>query len=216
MTDKDNACSGFQPTSPWSFLMSSLSKQAAVLLLTAITSLVAFPALAAQPKKPATQAPALKVSMLGGKFSFTLPQGFMATPLSAGDVAQGTAGASGTMYSNATSKTVVITAENTLVDGVNVKDNDAAFLDTTFADFAVQKTKALPDARILGEKSLTLKATGLGLRQLDTRATQGGGPTLDTTLIAASGTRMAVVQIISRTSDQAGHEALVKQIASGK
>ncbi|WP_458128012.1 hypothetical protein [Pseudomonas sp. Z2-11] len=195
--------------------MSSLSKQAAVLLLTAITSLVAFPALAAQPKKPAAQAPAQKVSMLGGKFSFTL-QGFTATPLSAGDVAQGTAGASGTMYSNATRKTVVITAENTLVDGANVNDNDAAFLDTTFADFAVQKTKALPDAKILGEKSLTLKATGLGLRQLDTRATQGGGPTLDTTLIGASGTRMAVVQIISRASDQAGHEALVKQIASGK
>ncbi|WP_434630021.1 hypothetical protein J3P84_10555 [Pseudomonas sp. Z1-29] len=195
--------------------MSLLSKPAAALLLAAITSLVAFPALAAQPKKPVAQAPAQKVSMLGGKFSFTL-QGFTATPLSAGDVAQGTAGASGTMYSNATRKTVVITAENTLVDGANVNDNDAAFLDTAFADFAVQKTKALPDAKILGEKSLTLKATGLGLRQLDTRATQGGGPTLDTTLIGASGTRMAVVQIISRASDQAGHEALVKQIASGK
>ncbi|WLG97687.1 hypothetical protein [Pseudomonas sp. FP198] len=196
--------------------MSLLSKPAAALLLATITSLAAFPALAAQPKKPVAQAPAQKVSLLGGKFSFTLPPGFTATPLSAGDVAQGTAGASGTMYSNATRKTVVITAENTLVDGANVKDNDAAFLDTTFADFAVQKTKALPDAKILGEKSLTLKATGLGLRQLDTRAIQGGGPTLDTTLIGASGTRMAVVQIISRASDQAGHEALVKQIASGK
>jgi hypothetical protein len=120
------------------------------------------------------------------------------------------------MYSNATTRTVVIAAENTLVGGANVKDNDAAFLDATFADFAVQKTKALPDAKILGEQSLTQKATGLGLRRLDTKATQGGGPTLDTTLIAASGTRMAVVQIISRASDQVGHEALVKQIASGK
>lgn len=195
--------------------MSSLSKQAAVLLLAALTSLAALPALAAQPKAVA-QAPARKVSMLGGKFSFTLPQGFTATPLSAGEVTQGTAGASGTMYSNATSKTVVITAENTLVDGANVEDNDTAFLDTTFADFAVQKTKALPDAKILGEQSLTQKATGLGLRRLDTKATQGGGPTLDTTLIGASGTRMAVVQIISRASDQASHEALVKQIAEGK
>jgi hypothetical protein len=93
--------------------------------------------------------------MLGGKFSFTLPNGFTATPLSAGEVDQGTAGASGTMYSNATTRTVVIAAENTLVGGANVKDNDAAFLDATFADFAVQKTKALPDAKILGEQSLT-------------------------------------------------------------
>jgi len=194
--------------------MLSLSKQAAALLM-AFASLVVLPALAAQPKAVAP-APAQKVSMLGGKFSFTLPVGFTATPLSAGEVAQGTAGASGTMYSNATTRTVVIAAENTLVGGANVKDNDAAFLDSTFADFAVQKTKALPDAKILGEQSLTQKTTGLGLRQLDTKATQGGGPTLDTTLIGASGTRMAVVQIISRASDQAGHEALVKQIASGK
>ncbi|MFL6535827.1 MAG: hypothetical protein ACJ8G8_21165 [Pseudomonas sp.] len=195
--------------------MSSLSQNAAALLLTAVASLVALPVPAAQPKAVA-QAPAQKISMLGGKFIFTLPKGFTATPLSAGDVAQGTAGASGTMYSNATTRTVVIAAENTLVGGANVKDNDAAFLDSTFADFAVQKTKALPDAKILGEQSLTQKTTGLGLRQLDTKATQGGGPTLDTTLIGASGTRMAVVQIISRASDQAGHEALVKQIASGK
>ncbi|WP_434700949.1 hypothetical protein [Pseudomonas sp. D1-36] len=195
--------------------MSLLSKRAAAVLLTAIASLAAWPAMAAQPKTVA-QAPVQKISMLGGKFSFTLPKGYTATPLSAGEVAQGTAGATGMMYSNATSKTVVITAENTLVDGANVKDNDAAFLDSTFADFAVQKTKALPDAKILGEQSLIQKTTGLGLRQLDTKATQGGGPTLDTTLIGASGTRMAVVQIISRASDQAGHEALVKQIASGK
>ncbi|MFW9266724.1 hypothetical protein [Pseudomonas sp. NR3] len=195
--------------------MSLLSKRAAAVLLTAVASLAAWPAMAAQPKTVA-QAPVQKISMLGGKFSFTLPKGYTATPLSAGEVAQGTAGATGMMYSNATSKTVVITAENTLVDGANVKDNDAAFLDSTFADFAVQKTKALPDAKILGEQSLVQKTTGLGLRQLDTKATQGGGPTLDTTLIGASGTRMAVVQIISRASDQAGHEALVKQIASGK
>ncbi|WP_445571609.1 hypothetical protein [Pseudomonas sp. E102] len=195
--------------------MSLLSKRAAAVLLTAVASLAAWPAMAAQPKTVA-QAPVQKISMLGGKFSFTLPKGYTAMPLSAGEVAQGTAGATGMMYSNATSKTVVITAENTLVGGANVKDNDAAFLDSTFADFAVQKTKALPDAKILGEQSLVQKTTGLGLRQLDTKATQGGGPTLDTTLIGASGTRMAVVQIISRASDQAGHEALVKQIASGK
>ncbi|WP_420234514.1 hypothetical protein ACN079_09665 [Pseudomonas sp. ABY48] len=195
--------------------MSLLSKQATALLLTAIASLIAVPAQAA-PAKPAGDAPTQKVSMLGGKFTFTLPKGFTATPLPAGDAAQGTAGATGTMYSNATSKTVVIAAQNVIIGGTNVKDDDGAFLDTTMADFAAQRIKALPDAKILSEKSLKQKGTGLGLRQLDTRATQGGGPTLDTTLLGASGTRMAVVQVISRASDKAGHEALVKQISSGQ
>jgi len=195
--------------------MSSLSKHAAALLLTAITGLAMVPAHSAQPKATG-DLPGRKVSMLGGKFTFTLPKGFTVTALPAGDAAQGTAGASGMMYSNATTKTVVITAENTILDGANVKDDDGAFLDATMADFAAQRTKALPDARILSEKSLTLESTGLGLRQLDTSATQGGGPTLDTTLLGASGTRMAVVQIISRASDKSGHEALVKQIAGGQ
>ncbi|WHS58529.1 hypothetical protein [Pseudomonas sp. G2-4] len=195
--------------------MSLLSKHAAALLLTAIAALVAVPAQAA-PSKATGDAAAQKVSMLGGKFVFTLPKGFIATPLPAGDAAQGTAGATGTMYSNATSRTVVIAAENTIINGAKVKDDDGAFLDTTMGDFAVQRTTALPDAKILSAKSLTQKGTGLGLRQLDTSATQGGGPTLDTTLLAASGTRMAVVQVISRAKDKAGHEALVKQIASGQ
>ncbi|BBP65977.1 hypothetical protein PHLH5_35180 [Pseudomonas sp. Cab53] len=195
--------------------MSMPSQYAAALLLAVIASLAGVPAQAAQPKSTG-EAPAQKVSMLSGKFVFTLPKGFTATPLPAGEAAQGTAGATGTMYSNATSRTVVIAAENTIADGTSVKDNDGAFLDTTMAGFAAQRTQALPDAKILSEKSLTQKGSGLGLRQLDTRATQGGGPTLDTTLLGAAGTRVAVVQVISRASDQAGHEALVKRIASGQ
>ena len=195
--------------------MSLLIKHTAALLLTAIASLAVVPAHSA-PAKTSGDLPTQKVSMLGGKFVFTLPKGFTATALPPGDAAQGTAGATGTLYSNATSRTVVITAENTIVNGATVKDDDAAFLDTTMAGFAAQRSKALPDAKILSEKSLTLRGSGLGLRQLDTSATQGGGPTLDTTLLGASGTRVAVVQIISRASDKNGHEALVKQIASGK
>ncbi|MCJ8205040.1 hypothetical protein [Pseudomonas sp. RGM2987] len=195
--------------------MSLLSKHTAALLLAAIAGLAVVPAQAA-PAKPSSEAPAQKVSMLAGKFTFNLPKGFTATPLPAGEATQGTAGATGTMYSNATSRTVVITAENIIIGGTSVKDDDSAFLDTTMADFAAQRIKALPDAKILSEKSLTQKGSGLGLRQLDTSATQGGGPTLDTTLLGASGTRMAVVQIISRASDKAGHEALVKRIASGQ
>jgi len=186
--------------------MSLLSKKAVVLLLVAVASLGA---LSAQAAKEA--APAQNVSMLGGKFKFTLPKGFVANPLPADAT-----GASGTMYTNETTKTVVIAAENTIPGGVNAKDNDGEFLDATASDFATQQAKALPDFTKLSEKSITQKGTGLGLRQIDSIATQGGGKTLDTTLMAASGTRMALVQVISRLSDNAGHEALVKQIVSGK
>ncbi|MDB5995143.1 MAG: hypothetical protein JWP42_2279 [Pseudomonas sp.] len=190
--------------------MSLLSKKAVVLLLTAMASLGAFNAYAAKAKANDT-APIQKVSLLGDKFKFTLPKGFIANPLPSDPT-----GASGTMYTNETTKTVVIVAENTVPGGANVKDNDGEFLDGTAADFASQQAKALPDFTKLSEKSITQKGTGLGLRQIDSTATQGGGKTLDTTLMAASGTRMALVQVISRLSDNGGHETLVKQIVSGK
>ncbi|UWF51399.1 hypothetical protein NYP20_10720 [Pseudomonas sp. N3-W] len=187
--------------------MSLLSKKAAVLLLAAVAGLSVLNAQAAK----ATDAPAQKVSMLGGKFSFTLPKGFVANPLPPGPT-----GAVGTMYTNETTKTVLITAENRLPDGATVKDNDAAFLDGTVSDFDAAQRKALPDFNKLSEKSLTQKGTGLGLRQVDSTATQGGGQTLNTTLMAGSGDHMAVVQVISRPDNKTGHDALVKQIVTGK
>ncbi|WP_223486902.1 hypothetical protein [Pseudomonas sp. A-RE-19] len=195
--------------------MSLLSKKAVVLLLAAAASLGAMNAQAAK-TTASDKTPTQKVSMLGGKFTFTLPKGFIANPLPAGDAATGTAGATGTMYTNQTSKTVVIAAENTIPGGANVKDNDGEFLDATVSAFATEQRNALPDFNKTSEKSLTQKGTGLGLRQIDSTATQGGGMTLDSTLMAASGTRMAIVQIISRPNDKTGHEALVKQIVSGK
>ncbi|POA26469.1 MULTISPECIES: hypothetical protein [unclassified Pseudomonas] len=191
----------------------SLSKKAVVLLLTAVTSFAAVSVYAA--KQPAAKtAPAQKISALGGKFAFTLPQGFIANPLPGGDAAKGTAGATGTMYTNQASKTVLIIAENTLPNGLNVKDNDTAFLDESVSGFATQQREALPDFSKQSEKSLTVK--GLGLRQIDSTATQGGGLTLDTSLLAGSGTRMMLIQIISRADDKAGHAALVKQILGDK
>lgn len=191
----------------------SFSKKAVVLLLTAVTSFAAVSVYAA--KQPAAKtAPAQKVSALGGKFTFTLPQGFIANPLAGGDAAKGTAGATGTMYTNQASKTVLIIAENTLPNGLNVKDNDAAFLDESVSGFATQQREALSDFNKQSEKSLTVK--GLGLRQIDSTATQGGGLTLDTSLLAGSGTRMMLIQIISRADDKARHAALVNQILGEK
>jgi hypothetical protein len=116
------------------------------------------------------------------------------------------------MYTNESSKTVVIAAENQIPEGQNVKDNDGEFLDGSVSSFIEDQRKALPDFNKLTEKSLTQKGTGLGLRQVDSTATQGGGQTLNTTLLAGSGTKMALVQVISRASDKKGHDALVKTI----
>jgi len=184
--------------------MSLFSKKAVVLLLTAVASLGAVTAYAA--KATGDAAPA-KVSMLGGKFTFTLPKGFVANPLPSGAT-----GATGTMYANEATKTVVIAAENNLPPGVTVKDNDGDFLDNTASEFDAAQRKALPDFNKLSEKSLTQKSTGLGLRQVDSTATQGGGKTLTSTLMAGSGNRMAVIQIISRPNDKAAHDTLVNQI----
>jgi hypothetical protein len=184
--------------------MSLLSKKAVVLLLAAVAGLGAINAQAAKAKDTASTE---KVSMLDGKFSFVLPKGFVADPLPTSPT-----GAKGTMYTNQTTKTVVIAAENLIPEGNNVKDNDSAFLDGTVSDFIDAQRKALPDFNKLSEKSLTQKGTGLGLRQVDSTATQGGGQTLNTTLMAGSGTHMALVQVISRVSDKAGHDKLIKTI----
>ncbi len=150
--------------------MSLLSKKALVLLLAAATGLGALNAQAAKATS-SDNAPAQQVSMLGGKFTFNLPKGFTANPLPASPD-----GATGTLYSNAATKTVVIAAENTLPKGISVKDNDGQFLDSTVADFDSAQRTSLPDYNKLSEKSLTRK-TGLGLRQVDGTATQGGGMT---------------------------------------
>lgn len=196
--------------------MSLVSKKAVVLLLAAAASLGALNVQAAKATAASNSGSVQKVSMLGGKFTFTLPKGFTVTQLPAGDPAAGTAGATGTMYTNTETKTVVIAAENTIPGGANVKDNDGTFLDNASGDFIAQQAKALPDFKLVNEKAFSKKSPGLGLRQIDSTATQGGGPTLDTTLLTASGTRMALVQVVSRATDKTGHEALVKQILAEK
>lgn len=188
--------------------MSLFGKKALGLALVALLGLSAASVYAAQPS--AAGATAQKVSMLGGKLAFSLPKGFTATVLPAGSAANGTAGATGTLYSNNDTKTAVIAAENTIPNGQQAKDNDAPFLDAAVAGFLKQQAAALPDFTKQSEKSLTIK--GLGVRQIDSSATMGGGKTLNSTLLAASGGRIAVIQVVSRISDKAGHEALMKQI----
>jgi hypothetical protein len=156
----------------------------------------------------------IKVSTLGGKFGFSLPEGYKAEELPAGNSENGTAGAKGTMYMHQQQRRVVIVTQMPVPNGETATDNDDAFLAGALAGFEQQQSAALPDYKKLDEKSLTLKK--LGVRQIDSSATMGGGRTLATTFVAASGKQMALVQVISRADDEKGHAAMVKRITGRK
>jgi hypothetical protein len=157
---------------------------------------------------------ASKVSTLGGKFAFTLPPGYIANPLPPGDAAHGAEGASGTLYLNESLKRVIIVTESPTPNGSQVSDNDDAFLDAAVAALTNQQQAGLGDYQKLSEKRMKIKT--LGLRQVDSTGTMGGGKTFTSTLVAGSGTHMTAVEVVSRAADQAAHEAFVQQIVSGK
>jgi hypothetical protein len=192
--------------------MSFFSRNTAVLALSLTALLTGMSSFAAT--KPVAKSSSIqKVSMLDGKFAFSLPTSYVATPMSDGTEKTGTAGTTGTMYANKDEKRVILTAERTLPGGISTGDNDDVFLDGSVADFVRQQSAALPDFKQTSENRLTVK--GLGIREIDSTATMGGGHTLNATFLSGSGTHAIVVQVISRADDQAGHAALIKRIIAG-
>ncbi|WP_338480637.1 hypothetical protein VRB67_10005 [Pseudomonas trivialis] len=173
----------------------------AVLLALALTAGSVFAA-----AKPSTQT----ISTLGGKFTFTLPRAYVSDTLPAGKAEDGTGDTQGTLYANQSTKSVVIVAETVRKDGVKIEDNDPKFLDGAVAGFVKDQSAALPDFKKQSEKKLNFK--GLGMRQVDSTATQGGGKTLNSTFLGGSGNQLLVIQAISRADDVKGHAELVKQI----
>ncbi|MDY7560908.1 hypothetical protein QN366_17705 [Pseudomonas sp. CCC3.2] len=189
--------------------MSIISKNTVALALSLTALLVGMSSFAAnKPAHPATAA--TKLSTLEGKFAFNLPKGYVARALPPGDAKNGTAGATGTMYVNKDEKRVIIAAQNALPNGLKAGDNDDGFLDSSVTGFVRQQSEALPDFKQTNEHRMTIK--GLGIREIDSTATMGGGSTLNTTFLSGSGNHMSVVQIVSRADDQAGHTALIKRI----
>lgn len=185
----------------------------AILLGVMLAVSVTAPVSAAQATSKSA-AKAIKVSTLGGKFGFSLPDGYKAEELPAGNNENGTAGAKGTMYMHQQQRRVVIVTQMPVPNGETAKDNDEVFLAGAVAGFEQQQSAALPDYKKLDEKRLPLKK--LGVRQIDSSATMGGGRTLVTTFVAASGKQMALIQVISRADDEKGHAAMVKRIAGRK
>ncbi|MGV8921354.1 MAG: hypothetical protein ACOH2R_26850 [Pseudomonas sp.] len=189
--------------------MALFSKNTLVLVLSLSALLAGINSYAAT-KAAAKPVAAQRLSTLDGKFSFSLPKGYIANPMPAGKEQSNTAGATGTMYANQTERRVIIAAQNTLSDGLPSGNNDDAFLDGSVTGFVNQQTKNLGNFKQTGESRFTSK--GLGIREIDSTATMGGGATLNTTFLAGSGNQVSVVQVISRADDQAGHAALIKHI----
>ena len=189
----------------------SIFHKTTLTLTLAVVGLLALPNLQAASKATTQPKPEVKVAVLGGKFSFTLPAGFIASPLSADEQSSEGAGAVGTLYANAQEKRVVMVIEKPLPEASRPGDNDDAFLDGAVTGFVDRQSAALPDFRQTGEARLN--RNGLGVRQIDSTATLGGGKTLNSTFIAGSGERMAVIQVISRSDQASSHAALVKRIA---
>jgi len=174
-------------------------------LLTAVASLGALNAQAAKATATAPSS-SQKVSMLGGKLTFSLPKGFTANTLPSSP-----SGASGTMYTNETTKTVVIAAENNLPTDVTVKDNDGAFLDGTSRRFRSRTTQGPADFNKLSEKSLTQTPQAWGCVKWTARPHRVAAMTLNTTLMAASGNRMAGGSVVDLPSGRHGRARDVDQ-----
>lgn len=183
-----------------------------VLALLLSTSLAPLAVQAETRGKPAKTAPAeLKVSLLGGKLAFTLPAGYVKDEMPEIDAKARAEGVSGAMYTQQAEKRVLIVTETPIPVGVEASDDDAQVLDELTAAALTQQGTSYQNVQRLGEQRI-VKDNGLGVRQLDASATLGGAEVLSTTLLAASGKRSAVLNVISSARNPAAHEAAVKAV----
>ena len=166
------------------------------------------------PKPVAVPSATQQVTMLGGKYVFALPKEYVEGPMEEIDDKARAAGVTGSLYMNKPAKRVVIVTETPLPDAQNVPSNDTQTLDNIIAETLVQQQSSYKDFSKLGEKKIARQ--GLDLRQLDISGSVEGGKVLSTTIAAVSGTRTAVVNVISLEKDVKAHEALVNSLTGGK
>ncbi|WP_024695524.1 polyribonucleotide nucleotidyltransferase [Pseudomonas syringae] len=159
----------------------------------------------------ATAAAAQKASLLGGKLAFTLPAGYVQGEMPEIDANAKAQGVTGALYSNAADKRVVIVTETPIPMGVQASDNDSVVLEGLVTGILAQQSTGYKDFKKLGEKKI-VKKNGLGIRQLDTSATMSDAQVLSTTIMAASGTRAAILNVVSNAKNPKEHAALVKAV----
>ncbi|MCF5707326.1 polyribonucleotide nucleotidyltransferase [Pseudomonas syringae] len=191
--------------------MTSFSLKAIVMCmaLVGVQGMVSAQA-ATKTQATAPAATAQKASLLDDKLAFTLPAGFVQGEMPEIDDKAKAAGVTGALYTDSTQKRVVIATQTPLPMGVEVGDNDSVVLDGLVTGTMAQQS-AGKDFKKLSEKTI-LKKNGLGIRQVDTSATMSDTKVLSTTLVAASGKRAAVLNVVSNAKDPKAHAALIKQI----
>ncbi len=166
---------------------------------------------APQQKAPSQQ----KVSMLEGKWVFNLPKEYVKNPMPEIDDKARAAGVTGSLYMNKAAQRVVIVTETPLDSPEPVSSNDEATLAGIIAATLEQQQASYQNFKQLGDVKKMVRR-GLGLRQLDISGSVDGGKVLSTTVTAASGKRMAMVNVISLEKDAKAHGDLLKGITSGK
>ncbi|MCQ3025765.1 polyribonucleotide nucleotidyltransferase [Pseudomonas tremae] len=154
---------------------------------------------------------AQKVSLLGGKLAFTVPAGYVAGDMPDIDEKARAQGVYGKMYTNAAEKRVLIVTETTLPMNVEASDNDAALLDGITDGIVDHQSAGYKDFKKLGARKI-VKKNGLGVRQVDSSATMSDAKVLSTSIIAASGTRTAVLNVVSSANNPKEQAALVKTV----
>jgi hypothetical protein len=177
------------------------------LLLAAALAMGANVSAAPQQKAPTSQ----KVSLLAGKWVFRLPKDYVQSPMPEIDEKAKAAGVTGSLYMNKAAKRVVIVTETPLESNESVSSNDPATLNGIVASTLEQQKASYPDFKQLGDTKKIVRH-GLGLRQLDISGKVDGGKVLSSTVTAASGRRVAMVNVISLEKDAKAHGELLKAV----
>ncbi|KPC32962.1 Uncharacterized protein ABJ99_1815 [Pseudomonas syringae pv. cilantro] len=180
------------------------------IVLAACQSMISVQA-ATKPQAAAPAAAAQKVSLLGGKLAFTVPAGFVQGEMPEIDAKAKAQGVSGALYTNATEKRVLIVTETPIPMGVQASDNDGVVLDGLVTGILAQQSTGYKDFKKLGDRKI-VKKNGLGVRQVDTSATMSDTPVLSTSIVTASGSRAAVLNVVSNAKNAKEHAALVKTV----
>ncbi|WNW13775.1 polyribonucleotide nucleotidyltransferase [Pseudomonas sp. DTU_2021_1001937_2_SI_NGA_ILE_001] len=182
-----------------------------VLIALALSATLLLPGLAQAEKRHAPAKGGPTVSLLSGKLKFSLPTGYVKGEMPEIDAKAKAEGVSGAMYSLQAEQRVLIVTQTPNPTGVEAADNDTQVLDELSAAALSQQGNSYQQFQKTGERRV-LKKNGLGIRQFDAEATLGGAKVLTTTLVAASGNRSAVLNLISSARDPAGHAKLLARV----
>lgn len=154
---------------------------------------------------PTPAAGASSASLLAGKLRVTLPAGFERTALPP----DGEHGA-GAVYLDSARRQMVMVTEAPIAGGRRILDDDKTALDAVLDAHQAELDAPVSNYRRLG--SQTLDVNGLTLRHTDGSTTFFDQRVYSSSLIAASGSRLATVMIMTPIDDAAAHQALVASI----